>query len=292
MKSLGILLSLLRLHLRFLPWYIWPLLAVILLLKAQITPVILNQWTLDGLGTTTRLSGPGFFSFILLGGAFCASRAGYAGGLIPAGEFLLSRSVLRPTVYFSRMVFYFIIILAAPLLEVYVASAKPDLRIEFFDISTQTQTAEASARLRFYQDQFPEGSVVHMTKSVGPHRTVHFDALVVPSGALLIARWDMLASIFIALTIQIGMFSASTSQNLSDAFYRLLSLFVFLILIYFFVPVFIVLMFPQYDLKITMFERAFFFFAHHEYLFPLYALEAFILVQWIALKRIKHFEVI
>jgi hypothetical protein len=291
MKALGIVLSLVRFHLRVLPLYIWPLLAVILLLQAQITSVLNNQWTLGGPGNTTHLFGPGFFSFILLASAFCGARAGYTGGLIPAGEFLLSRSVLRRTAYFSRMALYFTIILAAPLLEVYLASTKPDLRIEFFDTSTQGPSADASARQRFYQDQFPESTVAHETKSVGPHRTVHYDALVIPSGAFLIARWDLFAAIILALTLQIGMFFASSSKVQSETFYRMFSAGGTVFIIYFIGSVVIDMVFPQFNSHTTLFEHAFFFFAHRGFLLTVFALEAFVFVQWIALKRIKHFEV-
>ena len=291
MKSLGILLSLLRFHLRLLPWYIWPLLAVILLLKAQITPISLNKWTIGGFNTT-HLFGPGFFSFIFLAAAFCRARAGDAGGLIPSGEFLLTRSILRPTAYFSRMILYFIIILAAPVLEVYVASARPDLRVEFFDNSTQTASADALARQKFYQDQFPEGSLIHETKSDRTNRRVPYDTLVIPSGALLIARWDLFASIIVALTLQMGMFSISSSKVQADPFYGMFSAYGTLIIIFFFASVAFRMTFPQLDQHTTLFEYGFFFFAHRGFLLTLFALEAFVLVQWIALKRIQRSEVL
>lgn len=290
MKSLGIVLSLMRFHLRLLPWYIWPLLAGILLLQGQITPVSLSQWTIGGYNTT-RLLGPGFFSFLFLAGAFCGTRASYTGGPIPAGEFLLVRPVLRRTAYLSRMVLYFIIILAAPLLEVYVASAKPDLRIEFFDTSTQSPGAEAAARQKFYQDQFPESSVVHETKLVGTHTKIPYNALVIPSGALLIARWDLFAAIMIALILQIAMFFTSSKAQIG-LLYGLASMFGTVIIIYFFASVAIAMTFPHYDNHTTLFEHGFFFFAHRGFLLTLFALEAFVLVQWIALKLIEKLEVL
>jgi hypothetical protein len=291
MKSLGIVLSLMRFHLRLLPLYIWPLLVGNLLLQAQMTSVLNNKWTIGGVNTTA-LSGPGFLSFMLLGGVFCGARAGYTGGLIPAGEFLLSRSILRRTAYFSRMALYFAIMLAAPLLEVYVASTKPDLQIEFFDAATQAQSANASAMQRFYQDQFPESSVVHGSRLVWPHRTMHYDALMIPSGALLIARWDLFAAIIVALALQIGMFFPRSSSKVRIAtFNGMLNAYGMLIGIYLIAWAFVAMMFPS-DTHITLFERGFFFFAHRGFLLTLFALEAFIFVQWIALKRIQALELI
>ncbi len=285
MKSLRTMGILVRYNLRLLPWYIWPLLALIAFFQAWMTSTE-HDWVISG--GTTRLDGPSFLLWVVIGGIFFGSSRGYVGGKsyeggqIPDGEFLLARPILRRTAYFPRMVLFFVIMLATPLLQVYVASAKPDLRVEFYN---WVDPAIIAGQKSFYREQFPNGTVIHQPDP-GLQKGAYDSTLVIPSGALLIAWWNLIVAIFTGLVLQMVMFSRSSSKLPS------VRLFGMLCLIYLVGSAFILSMFPQLGTHLTLFEHAFFLFVHHPVWFALAIPVAFLLVQWIALKRIRNFEVI
>ena len=276
---------LLRYNLWLLPWYIWPLLALIALGATWFTSIE-HVWIIGGLGTT-GLDGS-LVLWVIIGTVFFKSSRGYAGGRtydggqIPDGEFLLGRPILRRTAYFPRMVLFFIIMLITPFLQVYVASAKPDLRVEFYN---WVDPAIIAGHKSFYREQFPNGTVIHQPDP-GLQKGFYDSSLVIPSGALLVAWWNLIVAIVVGLILQMTLFSRSPSK-LSVG-----GLFLTLFLIYSFASIFIRIMFPPLEIHITLFERAFFLFAHRPALFALSTLGLFLFVQLVALRLIRHFEVI
>ncbi len=285
MKSLRTMGVLLRYNLWLLPWYIWPLLALIALGGTWLTSIE-HVWVIGGLGTT-GLDGS-LLLWIIMGNMFFKFGRGYAGGRIyeggqiPEGEFLLARPILRRTAYFPRLGLFFIIMLATPLLQVYVASAKPDLSVEFYN---WVDPAIIAGHKSFYREQFPYGTVIHRPNP-GKLNGAYDSTLVVPSGALLVAWWNLIVAIVVGLALQIILFSRSPSKLSVGGFLGTL------FFVYTFASIFIRIMFPPLEIHITLYERAFFLFARHPTLFALSTLAAFLFVQGIALIRIRHFEVI
>jgi hypothetical protein len=268
-----------RYNLRLLPWYIWPLVVIISLLQAQMTQIT-NTWEI-GRFNTTQFRGVSIFFCAVIGSAFFRAGTGHAGGQIPEREFLLSRPIRLRTAYLSRMAVYFILMLAAPLSEVYVASAKPGLRVEFYP--WKDQSTETTDRLRFYQQQFPDSAVDYKPRT-GVRKEASDATLSIPFGALLIAFWDLIVVIVFAFALQMAMSFVSPSKG------RVMNFYVMVCLTYFFVSVLIDMMFPHLLDHTTMYEYAFFFFTHHWLMFALFTLGAFILVQCIVLKRIQEVE--
>lgn len=110
--------------------------------------------------------------------------------------------------------------------------------------------------------------------------------LLIPFGRLLVAFWDLFVVIVLTLVLQLIMFFTSPSNV------RFGNLFVTLGGIYLFFTLALMMMFPPLGIHRTVYEDGFFLFAHHRGWFALFTLEAFVFVQWIALKRIQYFEVI
>jgi len=280
MKSLSVIWALVRYNLRLLPWSIWLLVAVISMVTA-LTSQLPNSWTVSDM-TTTQLSGNWFLVCAVIGAWFFGVRGRYGGGQIPDGEFLLSRPILRRTAYFSRVVFLFALMLVPPLSEIYAERANPDLRVDFYH---WTEPNLIAGQIQLYQNKFPNSSVVHKAPSSYRPNT-YVATVVIPSGKLLVAYWDLCVVIVLTLVLQLAMFFTSPVNA------RIGFLFMTLAGTWFFVGLALVMMFPPLGVRPTVYEDGFFLFAHHWGWFTLFTLEAFVFVQWIALKRIKAFEVI
>jgi hypothetical protein len=282
MKSLSIVWALVSYNLRLLPWFIWPLVAVISLFSAWTTELPADDaWTVSDI-TTTRLSGNWFFVCAVIGACFFGIRSRYEGGQIPDGEFLLSRPILRRTAYFSRVVFLFVLMLMPPLSVIYAERTNPDLRVDFFH---WTEPNAIAGQIQFYQKQFPNNSVVHKV----PHafeKNTYVATIMIPSGRLLVAFWDLFVVIVLTLVLQLAMFFRSPANA------RFSGLFVTLAGVYFLAELALLVMFPSLGVRPTPYEHGFFLFAHHRGWFVVFTLEAFIFVQGIALKRIQSFEVV
>lgn len=280
MKSLSVIWTLLRYNLRLLPWSIWLLVAVISMVTAWTTQLD-NSWIVGG-RPTTQLSGNWFLVCAAIGAWFFGIRSRYEGGQIPDGEFLLSRPILRRTAYFSRVVYLFVLMLVPPLSAIYAERANPDLRVDFFQ---WTEPNAIAGSIQFYQKQFPDSTLVHKAPSSYRPNT-YVATVVIPSGNLLVAYWDLFVVIVLTLILQLATFFMSPA----DAGFG--GLYVILAGTWFVVTLVLVEMFHPLGLHPTFYEDAFFLFEKHRGWFALFTLEAFIFVQWIALKRIKHFEVI
>lgn len=284
MKSLSVIWALVRYNLRLLPWSIWLLVAVISLVTA-LTTQLPDTWTVSD-HTTTQLSGNWFLVCAVIGAWFFGIRSRYEGGQIPDGEFLLSRPILRRTAYFSRVVFLFVLMLVPPLSAIYAERANPDLRVDFFHWVDPNAVA---GQIQFYQKQFPDSSVIPEPRSVQLNaylRTTYVASVAIPSGKLLVAYWDLFVVIVLTLVLQLAMFFTSPVNA------RIGFLFMTLAGTWFFVGLAFVVMFPPLGVRPTVYEDGFFLFAHHWGWFALFTLEAFVFVQWIALKRVRSFEVI
>jgi hypothetical protein len=283
MKSLSVVLALLRFNLRMLPWRIWLIVALATLWQLWLGKAIgVNDWLVSG-GRTTGLGTMWILYCAFIASLFFEVRDGSGGGLIPYGEFILIRPILRRTAYFTSIPLYFILILVAPLAAVIAGSPHPDLRINFYVGTAPDVSAE---QIKFYQNQFPDSAVVHDNPrfQVGGYDKT----LVIPSGALLIARWDVFVALGIALILQMRMLFRSPSKNMFGSFFGIL------FGTYFLAWLVLIMMFPPLrpPLGPTPYEYAFFFFARYPALSWVLALEAFLFVQSMALKRIKGFEVI
>jgi hypothetical protein len=281
MKSLKIIGVLMLYNLRLFPWswYLWPVLVSIALLAMQFT-FIRKEWSIGGFNMTD-LDSVSLMFFVIIGVTFFKARAG-GGGSIADGEFLLSRPLLRRTAYLSRMVLYFIVMLAIPLADVRIAAAKPDLRVDFYYWGDQSLVP---GQVKFYQEQFPEASIIHQPYPA--FRKATYDTtLMIPYGAVKIALWDLVGAMAIALFLQLTMLSTPSTK------FRGMSFFGSLVIIYLFGSVFIAMTSPQFLNHITLYERAFFYFMHHVLWISLWTAGAFLLVQGIALKRIQRFDVI
>ena len=116
-------------------------------------------------------------------------------------------------------------------------------------------------------------------------RTEAYDTtLIIPSGAMLIAFWDLIVVIIFALALQMTVLFVSPSKV------RIMNFYGMVCLTYFFVSVLIAMMYPPLLDHTTMYEHAFFLFTHHWLMFALFTLGAFILVQAIVLNRIQEVE--
>jgi len=280
MKSISVIWTLVRYNLRLLPWSIWPLVAVISLVAA-LTTHLGEAWTVSD-SITTQLSGNWFLVCAVIGAWFFGIRSRYGGGQIPDGELLLSRPILRRTAYFSRVVFLFVLMLVPPLSVIYAERANPDLRVDFFHWTGPNAIA---GQIQLYQKQFPNGTLVHKVP-LSFEKNTYVATVVIPSGKLLVAYWDLFVVIVLTLVLQLAMFFTSPVNA------RIGGLFVTLAGTWFFVTLVLVTMFSPLGIHPTFYEDGFFLFAHHLGWFALFTLEAFVFVQWLALKRIKHFEVI
>ena len=233
MKSLKIARDLVLYNLRLLPWYLWVLLALTALMEVQWAR-IMKEWVIGGL-STTHLDGFPIIFFAIIGTTFFRTRAGYAGGPIPDGEFLLTRPILRRTAYLSRTALYFVIMLVIPLVGVHIATAKPDLRVDFYNWADPNIIA---GQVKFYQDQFPESSMIHQPYPAF-RKEAYDTTLIIPFGAVKVALWDLLVAMALALTLQTAMLFVSSSK------FRGMSFFGLLLLAYFFGSVLLVMIFPQ-----------------------------------------------
>jgi len=192
-------------------------------------------------------------------------------GLLPNGEFLLVRPVPRRTVYLSRVCLYFILMAAAPLLKISTTLAEPDLRISLYH--GKTQSTEGADKLRLYQDQFPNNSIIRLPNA-------RHDTFVIPFGATQTALFQFWLTILLALVLQ-----TATLLILPPKVQTWMLIGICM------VPMFLLGFVPFAELT-TMMENAFFFFANHWPLIALLTFGAFVLVQRIALQRIENLEVI
>jgi len=169
--------------------------------------------------------------------------------------------------------------LAPPLSVIYAQRANPDLQVDFYHWAEPLD-----GQINFYQKQFPDSSVVHEPPSAHLNtylKTSYVATVVIPSGKLLVAYWDLFVVIVLTLVIQLIMFFMPPAKA------RYGCLFTILAGSYFFVAFALMALFPALGVRPTVYEDGFFLFVHHGGWFALFTLEAFILVQWIAAKRIK-----
>jgi len=278
MKPPRIFLSLVRFNYQIMPWVIWMLLAIIILdIAIQMIGVFLFRGDpyvgeMSGMGTSLRVFPIMFYG--ILGMQFFIGSTGSTGatslGMIPAGEFLLVRPVSRRAAYLSRMVFFFLIMLIAPLLRLGLTMAEPNLQMSLYH--SKIESTEAADKITLYQKQFPDSSIIRKPKAT-------HDTLVIPFGSMLIELWEFWLVLCLAFALQVvvlvklpakiqtGFFMGICMSPLlfvSDLFWK----------------------------SSTIAENGFFFFAHHWSLIAMLTLGAFVLVQWIALNRIQELEVI
>lgn len=278
MKSPRIFVSLLHFNYQILPWVIWMLLAIIILNVAiQMTGVFLFRGDpyvgeLSGLGTSLSVFPIMFYG--ILGIQFFIGSTGSTGaaslGMIPAGEFLLVRPVSRRTAYLSRIVFFFLIMLIAPLLRLGLTMTEPDLQMSLYH--SKIESTEAADKITLYQEQFPDSSVIRKPKAT-------HDTLVIPFGSMLIKLLEFWLVVCLALALQVVVLVKLPAKIQTGLFMGIgMS------------PFFLVS--DLFWKSSAMAENGFFFFAHHWSLIALLTLGAFVFVQWIALKRIQELEVI
>jgi hypothetical protein len=191
-------------------------------------------------------------------------------GMIPAAEFLLVRPVSRRTAYLSRMVFFFFIMLIAPLLGLGLTIAEPDLQVSLYH--SKTESTEAADNITLYQKQFPDNFIIHKPKAT-------HDTLVIPFGSMLLKLWEFWLVVCLALALQ-AVVLVKLPAKIQTGLFMGIGMSPFL------------LVSDLFWNSSTIAENAFFFFAHHWSLIALFTLGAFILVQRIALKRIQEVEVI
>ena len=232
-----------------------------------------KPWVGDTTGIITTLNSIPIMFCGLLGMLFFTTETGWAGTtsawLLPAGDFLLTRTIPRRNAYLSRMVLYFMILLSPPLFNVSVSLAEPDLRMHLFD--TKTQSFEAANKLTPYHDQFPSSSVI----SEGGINT-----LIIPFGAVLIALWQLWLAILMALAIQTATLLPLPSKVQMG-----------LLMVLCFAPMFMV-SFRLLGNPTMILENVFFWFAHHWIMNTIFTLGVFVFVQRMALTRIENLEII
>jgi len=190
-------------------------------------------------------------------------------GLLPAGEFLLVRPVSRPTAYLSRLLLYFTIILAAPLLKVGATLAQPDLRISLRE--SKGQGTEVADKVTLYRDQFPNSAILHPPQ-------VTRGMLVIPFGNVLIALWEFWLAVLLALALQLVTL-LNFSSKVKMGLFMAISL-----------GPMLMIAFNPFGVQEAVMENVFFAFVHYWALVAVLTSGAFILVQRLALKRIQHME--
>lgn len=209
------------------------------------------------------LIGMMFFTELSVGGAKSGPHIA-----IPFAEFLIVRPIFRREAYLPRVVLYLVFAVAAPLVNLGLASSQPEL--EFSLYRSATQSTEAADHLALYQAAFPNSRIVQKEKK--SHGT-----LVIPAGRILVALWQLLIAALLASVMQ-----AVIVLNLPKA---------------------LMLTFPGFLLvlvswptvlwdKAHLVERAFFFFVGHLPIFIVATVAAVAIIQLFAWKRVQEFEVI
>jgi len=273
MKSLSIVLSLMRFNLRFLTPWGWPLFfflclnafaKIFIAIQCRFQPLLDLG---DARGISSSLNAFSVMMGAILAMQFLPTRWNGirtpSDVLMPESEFLLVRPISRRTAYLSRLFLFFIIVLLPSLLEVSAALVKPDLEMSF-ELSGK-QNTEAEYKEKLYQDQFPNNSIIRKPKA-------NHDTLVIRFGALLIALWVFCLTIFIALILQMAMLFMLPVSIQWGILTAICTVSIFS--------------------SQTKMESSFFFFANHWVLLSLLALGTFFFVQLIALKRIQNLEII
>jgi hypothetical protein len=198
---------------------------------------------------------------------------GWAGGigLLPAGEFILVRPVPRHTAYFSRMLLYFIIIMVAPFLKVGATFAQPDLRISLQ--ASKSQSREVAAKVTLYQNQFPNSSIL------GPPQVTR-GMLVIPFGNVLVALWEFWLAVLLALALQwVSLLILPSKIQIG-------------LLMAISVGPMLMISFNPFGVQEALMENVFFAFVHYWAVAILLTSGVSVLVQRMALKRIRHLEFI
>jgi hypothetical protein len=191
--------------------------------------------------------------------------------LMPGGEFLLARPVLRRTVYRSRILLYFVVLLLPMLPYVGLTMAVPDLKLSLYESGNPVSGRIDRASL--YQEQFPDSTLIHARKG-------SFATLIVPNGALLVAFWQFWLTILLALALQ-----ATSLLELPSK--MLIGLLVAICVVPTFMVAFHLLGNPTPILEYTLFI-----FAHHWITIALGTLGVFVFIQRKALTRIENLEII
>ncbi len=270
MKAPRLFFLLVGFNLKSLSVVLWFQLLILLGLSAMFSVVF--SLGSGGIGSFQANIGPTFplFYSVVVGVIFFSGEA--AGGwqkplgLFPHAEFLLARPFSRRQIHLIRVVLYFAVMLAAPLLNLALASQRPNLEFSFY--KSKTQPTEVADKFSTYQKAFPGSFMV--TGESASH-----EKLVIPGGNQRLAAWQLLMTMGIALGIQ-AVVALRPSTGLQVA------------LMIGFIATMAGLAIPS--LKNSWLENLFLGFVRHGGLAFLFTRAAFYLVQVFVWKRVQRME--
>jgi hypothetical protein len=187
---------------------------------------------------------------------------------IPYGEFLFAHPILRTQAYRPRILVYYILILASPLVGLGLASRRPEMTLALYQ--TPTRRAEALVNLKYYQSAFPDSHIYDKNNT---------KTLVIPNGCMAAAGWKLFITTLIAVGVQTMVLLPLPKNFLRGVFIVLICLMSLFGLA------------PIWD-KAYRSEQAFLFFAGHIWLAAALTVTLTALVQWAAARRVRQLEVL